>query len=200
MTKCKHEFVYSGDGQRGCWRCGEPAVRSLLRLSLDNASKQSVDTSVLEKKERECERLRTMSAVEMMCENENVNQHIGEWEARCLKAESTNSALTRENGDLRRKVAEPIHIGYAHNDEQGVVALYVLDENGVETDREVRGDRLLKYIKAKLDDGKNEVRRLKIEIMGYEVRIEGYKLTITSYKEALRDIYGSLIDKPGTVV
>lgn len=36
----------------------------------------------------EIDRLRTMSIVEMMCENENVNQHVTEWERRCLKAEA----------------------------------------------------------------------------------------------------------------
>lgn len=34
------------------------------------------------------EQLHTMSTVEMMCENENVNVHVREWEARCLKAEA----------------------------------------------------------------------------------------------------------------
>ena len=37
---------------------------------------------------RTVDRLRTMSAVEMMCENENVRAHITEWEERCLKAEA----------------------------------------------------------------------------------------------------------------
>ena len=32
--------------------------------------------------------LKTMSTVEMMCENKNVKHHITEWENRCLKAEA----------------------------------------------------------------------------------------------------------------
>ena len=39
-------------------------------------------------KDAEIEQLHSMSTVEMMCENENVNQHVREWEARCLKAEA----------------------------------------------------------------------------------------------------------------
>jgi len=34
------------------------------------------------------ERLKTQSAVETMCDNESVRQHITEWEVRCLKAEA----------------------------------------------------------------------------------------------------------------
>jgi predicted RNase H-like nuclease (RuvC/YqgF family) len=45
--------------------------------------------------EAENERLRTMSTVEMMCENYSVKCHIEEWEKRCLKAEAENERLTR---------------------------------------------------------------------------------------------------------
>jgi hypothetical protein len=37
-------------------------------------------------------RLKTMSTVEMMCENENVKAHVEEWEVRCLKAEAQLAA------------------------------------------------------------------------------------------------------------
>jgi hypothetical protein len=40
----------------------------------------------------EIDRLKAMSTVEMMGENLNVNHHITEWEARCLKAESQLAA------------------------------------------------------------------------------------------------------------
>lgn len=40
------------------------------------------------------ERFKTMSTVEMMCENVNVDAHIREWEARCLKAEARIKELT----------------------------------------------------------------------------------------------------------
>jgi len=36
----------------------------------------------------EVARIKHMSTVEMMCENENVNAHVTEWENRCLKAEA----------------------------------------------------------------------------------------------------------------
>jgi hypothetical protein len=45
--------------------------------------------------EAENERLRTMSTVEMMCENYNVKCHVEEWEKRCLKAEAENERLKK---------------------------------------------------------------------------------------------------------
>ena len=42
------------------------------------------------------ERFKSMSTVEMMGENENVRQHVTEWEERCLKAETENAALKEE--------------------------------------------------------------------------------------------------------
>lgn len=47
--------------------------------------------------------LKTMSTVEMMCENERVNQHVTEWEKRCLKAEA-------EVDDLREQLTQS-HFG-----------------------------------------------------------------------------------------
>lgn len=44
----------------------------------------------------EATKLRTMSTVEMMCENYNVRRHVEEWEKRCLEAErkvTDNSGL-----------------------------------------------------------------------------------------------------------
>jgi hypothetical protein len=48
----------------------------------------------------EVERLRTMSTVEMMCENESVRQHVVEWEARCLKAEAEVERLRESVGSV----------------------------------------------------------------------------------------------------
>jgi hypothetical protein len=42
----------------------------------------------LESLEAQVDRFKTMSTVEMMCENESVRAHVTEWEARCLKAEA----------------------------------------------------------------------------------------------------------------
>ena len=39
-------------------------------------------------REAEIERLHTMSTIEMMLENKNVEAHVKEWEDRCLKAEA----------------------------------------------------------------------------------------------------------------
>ena len=50
----------------------------------------------LERLTTENKRLRTMSTVEMMCENYNVKCHVEEWEARCLKAEAENKRLRKE--------------------------------------------------------------------------------------------------------
>ncbi len=52
------------------------------RFVLYSEAIEEIDT--LKKK---MEQLKTMSTVEMMCENENVKHHITEWENRCLKAE-----------------------------------------------------------------------------------------------------------------
>jgi hypothetical protein len=43
-----------------------------------------------------CERLRLMSTVEMMIENQNVRHHVEEWEKRCLKAEAEVERLRAE--------------------------------------------------------------------------------------------------------
>lgn len=43
------------------------------------------------------ERLKTMSTVEMMCENPNVDAHVREWEARCLEAEQRVEELERDS-------------------------------------------------------------------------------------------------------
>jgi FtsZ-binding cell division protein ZapB len=42
-------------------------------------------------------RLKRMSTVEMMCENESVRAHVTEWEERCLKAEAEVSRLQAQN-------------------------------------------------------------------------------------------------------
>lgn len=60
------------------------------RLSLP--TKDELEDSLRETIRQQAEqinRLKTMSVVEMMCENYNVDAHIREWEARCLKAEDT---------------------------------------------------------------------------------------------------------------
>lgn len=51
---------------------------------------ETVETTrkVLAESEAECERLRTMSTVEMMCENLNVRHHVLEWESRCFASEA----------------------------------------------------------------------------------------------------------------
>jgi hypothetical protein len=46
-----------------------------------------------EKAVKKVAELKSMSTVEMMCENESVRQHITEWEARCRKAEEELSEL-----------------------------------------------------------------------------------------------------------
>lgn len=47
------------------------------------------------------ERLKTMSTVEMMCENLNVNAHVRDWETRCLKAEDKVADLTRRLAEAK---------------------------------------------------------------------------------------------------
>lgn len=62
---------------RKCWNCfHRVAVAAELREAY-----------------AEIERLKTMSTVEMMCENLNVKHHVEEWERRCLKAESEIARL-----------------------------------------------------------------------------------------------------------
>ena len=52
-------------------------------------------------------KLRTMSTVEMMCENYNVKCHVEEWEARCLKAEAANAKQAAEEiGRLREELED----------------------------------------------------------------------------------------------
>ena len=53
-------------------------------------------SSFVTKALRDVERLRTMSTVEMMCENLNVKHHVEEWEKRCLKAEKDVKTLKEE--------------------------------------------------------------------------------------------------------
>ena len=54
---------------------------------------EAAEKDVLRLRQR-IERLRSMSTVEMMCENENVKQHVIEWENRYLSAEATLERLT----------------------------------------------------------------------------------------------------------
>lgn len=67
-----------------------------------------VDTAirVLAQQAQEIERLKTMSMVEMMCENANVDAHVLEWEARCLKAESVLAAMTTERDEAIEEMLE----------------------------------------------------------------------------------------------
>jgi len=55
--------------------------------------------------ERENARLRSMGAVAMMCENENVKHHISDWENRCLKAEKEVDRLSCELDEARKALA-----------------------------------------------------------------------------------------------
>lgn len=49
----------------------------------------------------ERDRIRSMSVVEMMCENLNVKHHVEEWEQRCLKAEAERDRIAADNARLR---------------------------------------------------------------------------------------------------
>ncbi len=62
------------------------------------ATETSASKEIAELKAK-VKRLKTISTVEMMCENENVKHHVTEWENRCLKAEVEVEAL---NGQRRQ--------------------------------------------------------------------------------------------------
>ena len=49
------------------------------------------------------DRFKTMSTVEMMCENLNIDAHVREWEARCIKAEAK---LAQVEEQLRQQITE----------------------------------------------------------------------------------------------
>lgn len=72
---------------------------------------QFLDESYVSKDRRillaEIDRLRTMSTVQMMGENENVRQHVVEWERRCLKAEAEIDRL-RADRDQWKASAEGV--------------------------------------------------------------------------------------------
>jgi hypothetical protein len=55
-------------------------------------------------------------------------------------------ALEKENANLTRQLEEPIHLGMFYNEEEGIKAIYILDKDGNETDREVKAECLLKRI------------------------------------------------------
>jgi hypothetical protein len=57
-------------------------------------------------------RYKTMSTVEIMGENLNVDAHVREWESRCLKAESQLAAMTQERDELRELITQETQ---AHN-------------------------------------------------------------------------------------
>ena len=59
-----------------------------MEMYIEVNGKYHACKDALAAKEAVVERLRTMSTVEMMCENESVNQHVREWEVRCLNAEA----------------------------------------------------------------------------------------------------------------
>ncbi len=76
--------------------------------------------------ETKINRLKEMSAVEMMCENENVNSHITEWEKRCLNAESELSAL-KENRKVDEGKIEEILLKFSGSD--GVAEICVWEDD-----------------------------------------------------------------------
>jgi hypothetical protein len=85
------------DGLCACaWQIG-----TILRRLEKKHRKQIADLT------RQLERFKTMSTVEMMCENENVNAHVTEWEKRCLKAETQleEAQESIKGKDLAIKVA-----------------------------------------------------------------------------------------------
>jgi predicted nucleic acid-binding Zn-ribbon protein len=71
-------------------------IKELKRV-ISNYKGIAIENGQLKSDKRELvkkvETLKNMSTVEMMCENKSVEQHVTEWEKRCLKAEEELSDL-----------------------------------------------------------------------------------------------------------
>jgi len=85
-----------------------------------------------------------------------------DWLAETVVELRAELAACRERADIAE--SSPIHIGFAHNDDEGVLALYILDEENEEIDREVKADCLLRYIKRRYEKIKNENASLTTEL------------------------------------
>jgi hypothetical protein len=101
--KCGSENTYSCGAQHACLAC----------MSTWTDWQQSL----IEQQREEIERLKTMSTIEMMCENESVRAHVTEWENRCLKAEAE---LSRLYGLLEEiEGIRPEYLGSCHRNWEG---------------------------------------------------------------------------------
>ena len=69
---------------------------------------------------RQLERFKTMSTVEMMCENENVNSHVTEWEKRCLKAEAQLEAVRRALYAADKFITNGVELGFIRMPDEDV--------------------------------------------------------------------------------
>lgn len=62
------------------------------------------------------ERFKTMSTIEIMCENANVDDHVREWEARCLKAEQAlQTRFVAGKIESLRHLKEAVHDIFGHS-------------------------------------------------------------------------------------
>ena len=64
-------------------------IKKYEGIAIENGKLKSDKRELVKK----VETLKNMSTVEMMCENKSVEQHVTEWEKRCLKAEEELSDL-----------------------------------------------------------------------------------------------------------
>lgn len=66
----------------------EAELRAYASKMAANDQRLEVSMNQVDRLQAELQRFRTMSTVEIICENESVRAHVTEWENRCLKAEA----------------------------------------------------------------------------------------------------------------
>jgi len=97
VQECSHSFHLRETPQNLCFadKAAEARERDSLIATAEALNK--LQREALDHQGAEIKRLKTMSTVEMMCENPNVDAHVREWETRCLKAEAELDRLKAEN-------------------------------------------------------------------------------------------------------
>ena len=83
-----------GDGKLTLRERVTDAIKEALeKQEADNAAGHATIIHERDVAQAEVARLKSMSTIEMMCENFNVRYHVAEWEARCLTAEAEVARL-----------------------------------------------------------------------------------------------------------
>jgi hypothetical protein len=107
-----------------------------------------------------------------------------EKESRGDMLEMQNADLTAERERAEKAELEPVHLGFFHNDEEGIVNIYILDKDGNETGRIVKAECLL----ARISKYFNIAKSAEQERDSLARKLEGIREVCSLLKPMERDI------------